>query len=78
VENSVDIIEILTPRNSSMWVAFVLSYRLILDFVIRPRKQYVGDKLVELVKKHPIKSLVVTGGLNFYREALLKHFGVLR
>ena len=32
-----------------LWVAFVPSYRLIIDFVIGPRKQYVADKLVELV-----------------------------
>jgi IS1 family transposase len=35
-----------------MWVAFVPGCRLILDFVIGPRKQYVADKLVELVNKH--------------------------
>jgi IS1 family transposase len=33
-----------------MWVAFAPGCRLILDFVIGPRKQYVADKLVELVK----------------------------
>ena len=31
-----------------MWVAFVPGCRLILDFVIGPRKPYVADKLVEL------------------------------
>lgn len=35
-----------------MWVAFVPGCRLILDFVIGPRKQYVADKLVELIKEH--------------------------
>jgi IS1 family transposase len=35
-----------------MWVAFATGCRLILDFVIGPRKQYVADKLVELVNKH--------------------------
>ena len=35
-----------------MWVAFVPGCRLILDFVIGPRKQYVADKLVESVNKH--------------------------
>ena len=34
-----------------MWVAFVPSCRLIIDFVIGPRKPYVADKLVELVNK---------------------------
>jgi len=63
-----------------MWVAFVPSYRLILDFVIGPRKQYVADKLVELVNKHLSDKIpvFVTDGLNFYREALLKQFGVLK
>ena len=58
-----------------MWVAFVPGCRLILDFVIGPRKQYVADKLVELVNKHLSDKipLFVTDGLNFYREALLKH-----
>ncbi|OED06739.1 transposase [Methanosarcina sp. A14] len=58
---------------------FAPSCRLILDFVIGPRKQYVADKLVESVKKHLSDKipLFVTDGLNFYREALLKHFGVL-
>jgi IS1 family transposase len=62
-----------------MWVAFAPDCRLILDFVIGPRKQYVADKLVESVKKHLSDKipLFVTDGLNFYREALLKHFGVL-
>ena len=63
-----------------MWVAFVPSCRLILDFVIGPRKQYVADKLVELVNKHLSDKIpvFVTDGLNFYREAILKQFGVLK
>ena len=63
-----------------MWVAFVPGCRLILDFVIGPRKQYVADKLVELVNKHLSDKIpvFVTDGLNFYREALLKQFGVLK
>ena len=62
-----------------MWVAFVPGCRLILDFVIGPRKQYVADKLVELVNKHLSDKIpiFVTDGLKFYREALLKQFGVL-
>ena len=49
-------------------------------FVIGPRKQYVADKLIELVNKHISDKIpvFVTDGLNFYREALLKQFGVLR
>jgi hypothetical protein len=63
-----------------MWVAFAPCCRLILDFVIGPRKQYVADKLVELVNKHLSDKIpvFVTDGLNFYREALLKQFGVLK
>lgn len=63
-----------------MWVAFVPGCRLIIDFVIGPRKQYVEDKLVELVNKHLSDKipLFVTDGLKFYREAILKQFGVLR
>ena len=38
-----------------MWVAFAPGCRLILDFVIGPGKQYVADKLVELVNRHPEK-----------------------
>lgn len=62
-----------------MWVAFVPGCRLILDFVIGPRKQYVADKLVELVYSHLSDKIpvFVTDGLNFYMEALLKQFGVL-
>jgi IS1 family transposase len=62
-----------------MWVAFVPGCRLILDFIIGPGKQYVADKLVELVNKHLSDKipLFVTDGLKFYREALLKQFGVL-
>jgi len=62
-----------------MWAAFVPGCRLILDFVIGPRKPYVAYKLVESVKKRVSDKipLFVTDGLNFYREAFLKHFGVL-
>jgi IS1 family transposase len=63
-----------------MWVAFAPGCRLILDFVIGPRKQYVANKLVELVNTHLSDNIpvFVTDGLNFYREALLKKFGVLK
>ena len=51
-----------------MWVAFAPVCRLILDFVIGPGKQYVADKLVELVTKHLSDKIpvFVTDGLNFY------------
>lgn len=62
-----------------MWVAFVPGCRLILDFVIGPRKQYVANKLVKSINKDLSEKipLFVTDGLKFYREALLKQFGVL-
>lgn len=60
-----------------MWVAFAPGCRLILDFVIGPRKQYVADKLVELTIKHLSEKipLFVTDGLKFYKGAILKQFG---
>ena len=63
-----------------MWVAFVPSYRLIIDFVIGPRKQYVADKLVELVNKRLSEKIpvFVTDGLDFYRKALLNVYGIVK
>ena len=51
-----------------MWVAFAPGCRLIVDFIIGPRKQYVADKLLDLVSKRLSKSipLFVTDGLKFY------------
>ena len=62
-----------------MWVAFVASCRLIIDFVIGPRKQYVADKLVELVNKCLSEKIPVfiTDGLAFYKGALLSVYGVV-
>lgn len=61
-----------------MWVAFAPGCRLIIDFIIGPRKQYVADKLLESVSKR-LKSipLFVTDGLKFYVEAILKKYGEL-
>ena len=63
-----------------LWVAFVPSCRLIIDFVIGPRKQYVADKLVELVNKRLSKKIpvFVTDGLDFYRKVLLNVYGVIK
>jgi len=60
-----------------MWVAFAPSSRLIINFVIGPRKQYVADKLLELVNKCLSENIPVfiTDGLDFYRGALLKVYG---
>jgi IS1 family transposase len=60
-----------------MWVAFAPSCRLIVAFVLGPRKQYIADELVTLTAKRlsdPLP-LFVSDGLEFYKEALLKQFG---
>ena len=70
--------EIYEDDGPWMWVAFAPGCRLIVDFVIGPRKQYMADKLLELVSKR-FKSipLFVTDGLKFYAEAILKKYGEL-
>jgi hypothetical protein len=70
--------EIYEYDGPGMWVASATGCRLIVDFVIGPRKQYVVDKLLELVSKS-LKSipLFVTDGLKFYAEAILKKYGEL-
>jgi IS1 family transposase len=60
-----------------MWVAFAPSCKLIIAFVLGPRKQYIADELVTLTSKRlsdPLP-LFVSDGLEFYKEALLKQFG---
>ena len=63
-----------------MWIAFAPSWRLIVAFVIGPRKQYVADELVKATAKCLSESapLFVTDGLEFYEKALLKQFGVYK
>ena len=60
-----------------MWVSFAPESRLIIDFVLGPRKQYVADELIKVTDKHlsDSKPLFVTDGLKFYAEALLKKYG---
>ena len=60
-----------------MWISFAPESRLILDFIIGPRKQYVADELIEATDKHlsDSKPLFVTDGLKFYAEAPLKKYG---
>jgi IS1 family transposase len=60
-----------------MWVSFASESRLIIDFVLGPRKQYVADELIEVTDKHlsDSKPLFITDGLKFYAEALLKKYG---
>jgi len=61
-----------------IWVAFAPDSRLIVAFTIGPRKQYVANELVKLTddclsEKKPV---FVTDGLDFYKVALLNHYGV--
>ncbi len=60
-----------------MWVSFAPESRLIIDFILGPRKQYVADEFVNITDKHlsTLKPLFVTDG--FYAEALLKKYGDL-
>ncbi|MDY0387720.1 MAG: hypothetical protein RBT65_11495 [Methanolobus sp.] len=60
-----------------MWVSFAPQFRLIIDFTIGPRKQYVANRLVELTDKclSGLKPLFVSDGLRFYSEALLQKYG---
>ena len=57
-----------------MWVSFAPESRLIIDFVLGPRKQHVADEFVNITDKHlsTLKPLFVTDGIKFYNEALLK------
>jgi IS1 family transposase len=61
-----------------MWVAFAPNSRLIVAFTIGPRKQYVADELVKLTDDclSVNKPVFVTDGLEFYKIALLNHFGI--
>ena len=60
-----------------MWVSFAPEFRLIIDFTLGPRKQYVADELIKATDKHlsGSKPLFVTDGLKLYAEALLKKYG---
>jgi IS1 family transposase len=60
-----------------LWVSFAPESRLIIDFILGPRKQYVANEFVEVTDKHlsDSKPFFVTDGLKFYAEALLKKYG---
>jgi hypothetical protein len=66
-------------NGSWMWVAFAPETRSIVAFIIGPRKQYFADKLVKLTDDclSKNKPIYVTDGLNFYKVALLNHYGLL-
>lgn len=68
----------IDDEGSWLWISFASESRLIIDFTIGPRKQYVADRLVELTDKCLSKSkpLFISDGLRFYPEALLKKYGV--
>lgn len=70
--------EVYEDNGSWMWVAFAPETRLIVAFTIGPRKQYVADKLVKLTDDclSENKPVYVTDGLNFYKVALLNHYGL--
>jgi len=57
-------------------VSFAPESRLIIDFVLGLRKQYVADELIQTTDKHlsDPKPLFVTDGLKFYAESLLKKY----
>jgi hypothetical protein len=55
-----------------MWVSFAPEPRLIIDFALGPRKQYVADDLIKDTEKHlsDLTHLFVTDGLKFNAESL--------
>ena len=61
---------------SWMWVAFAPECRLIVAFVIGPRKQYVANELLELTAKRLSESrpLFISDGLKFYTKASYSRF----
>jgi len=60
-----------------MWVSFAPECRLIIDFTLGPKKQYVAEELIKTTDKHlsDSKLLFVTDGLKLYAESLLKKYG---
>ena len=58
-------------------MSFAPESRLIIDFVLGSRKQFVADELIEAADKHlsDSKPLFTTDGLEFYAQALLKKYG---
>ena len=57
--------------------SFAPESRLIIDFIIGPRKRHVADEFIEATDKHlsDSKPLFVTDGFKLYAEALLKKYG---
>ena len=71
--------EVYEDDGSWIWVAFAPDCRLIIAFIIGPRKQYVANELVRLTAGHLSENIpfFVTDGLDFYKVALLNQYGVL-
>lgn len=61
-----------------LWVAFAPDSRLIVAFIIGPRKQYVANELVKLTADRLSENIpvYVTDGLDFYKVALLIQYGI--
>jgi IS1 family transposase len=70
--------EVYEDDGSWMWIAFAPDCRLIVAFTIGPRKQYVANELVKLADDclSENKPVYVTDGLDFYKIALLNHYGL--
>jgi IS1 family transposase len=70
--------EVYEDDGSWMWIAFAPDSRLIVAFTIGPRKQYVANELVKLADDclSENKPVYVTDGLDFYKIALLNHYGL--
>src|SRR5664280_2133445 len=70
--------EVYEDDGSWMWVAFAPDTRLIVAFIIGPRKQHVADELVKLTDDCLSENIpvYVTDGLDFYKVALLNQYGI--
>jgi len=58
-------------------VSFAPETRLIIDFILGPRKRYVANEFIEVTDKHlsDSKPIFFTDGLKFYAESLLNKYG---
>ena len=61
-----------------IWISFATEYRLVIAHAVGERKQYMANKIINVTcNRLASKSLFVTDGLKFYKNALLKRFGKL-
>ena len=70
--------EVYEDDGSWIWIAFAPDTRLIVAFIIGPRKQHVADELEKLTDDCLSENIpvYVTDGLDFYKVALLNQYGV--